>query len=511
MARVLNIVLLTILLSLSTAYVYKLRAQSTVLEQLHSFHFTKTPLENVIDTLRKKASCGFSYNPVFFPETYKITATFRDQKLRHILDSILTPAGLVYKLVDNNIVIRQANKEEKIQTFSVSIERNDTIRFFQLTGQIIDKKTKEPVEYASVYIKNNNTGTVSNEDGNFVLKLPPGTLDDSVYFSCIGYKTLPRKINDLNEYNSIALEPHFFQLKEVRIQPIDPEDILKKAKENIPNNYSSIPLMLSAFYRETIRQNNEYVALSEAILKIFKSPYDSPGNDQVVIYKGRKSRFPKQMDTVVFKFQGGIFTSLMLDIAKNPPNFLSDEYMKYYDFKLEEAVRIQDRYVYVISFDQRPEIDLVLHKGRLYIDMETYAIVRADFAISPRGLDMAAEMLIRKSSRKFKVKPSFSAYVANYTLQGNRWYLNYISEEVQFKVKKKLSLYNTTFHLRAQMVITETDSVNIQRFKPSQQVRMKDIFVESLKEYDPAFWGSYNVIKPDESLENAFHRIKAKP
>lgn len=492
----------------SVFFARELKAQLNVLDQRYSFRFTNIPIEDVVDTLRKTVNCGFTYNPDLFPQKCKVNAVFRNQKLKLILDSVFFPANLVYKVVDNNIVIFPKDNN---QPETESVLREDTLSYLALSGRIIDRKNKDPLGYVSIYIRNRNIGTVSNEDGNFLLKLPVKSGEDSVFLSCIGYKSLALKAGNLTGYSVIPMEPVNFALKEVRVKPVKTEDILRKTRENIPKNYSAIAQRLLAFYRETIQQNNEYVALSEAVLQIYKAPYDDYTNDQVVIYKGRKSHFQKQMDTVIFKFQGGIYTSLMLDIAKNPSNFLSDEYMGYYDFSLDEIIPVQGRATYVIAFDQKPGITFPLFKGKIYIDVETSAIVRAEFMISPRGLNEAGGMLVRKSPRRLKVKPVASSYIVNYNLTGNTWYLNYIREEIEFKVRKKFALSGTSFRSKAEMVITQADTVNVQKFKNCRQVRSNDIFVETLGKYDPEFWGSFNVINPDETLLEALHKIKKKP
>jgi hypothetical protein len=308
----------------------------------------------------------------------------------------------------------------------------------------------------------------------------------------------------------IMMDVNNIQLSAVKITPQNPKEIIKKTIENIKENYSRIPLNMIAFYREMIQQNSEYVGLSEAVLNIYKAPYYSYGNDQVSIFKGRRTYFPKQMDTVTFKFQGGITTSLMLDIAKNPSNFLTEEYLGYYDFTLEEAVIIDGRLTFVIGFDQTDNCPYSLFKGKLFIDMDTYSLVRAEFMISPKGLENSADVLVRKSSRRLKVKPTFSLYFVNYTLQNHTWYLNYIREEVAFRVRKKYSLYGTTFRSRAEMLITQMDSVNVQRIKSSKQVHYTDVFFEKIGKYDPEFWGGFNTLRPDESMEEALHKIKNK-
>ena len=482
-----------------------------VLDSKHSFRFNDINIEAAIDSLRKSIDYGISFNPDGFPKEYKISATFYNQELRTILDSMLSPIKYTFKLVGNSIAILPRDASSLTESQNHTIGEMDTARVIRLSGRVIDRKEKSPVAYASIYIRNRNISTLSNDNGDFIIKLPKGSERDTIYFSCLGYKLKLMRIGDMHpDENIILLDVNTIQLKEVKVKPINPKDVLKKMIDNIPNNYSRLPLMLISFYRETIQQNGDYVGLSEAVLRIYKAAYNSYLNDQVTIYKARKTRFVKQMDTVIFKFQGGIYTSLMLDIAKNPSNFISDEYIEYYDFSLDDIIQIDGRTTYVIAFDQKDISPYPLYKGKLYIDMDTHALVRADFMISPKGLDKAADMLVRKSSRKLKVKPTFSSYVVNYTLQKSTWYLNYIHEEVEFKVKKKYSLFSTTFRSKAEMVITETDSTNAEHIKMSKQVKQNDIFVEKLGTYDPEFWGDFNITKPDESLQEAIQKIRGK-
>ncbi len=487
---------------------HPLKAQTSVLERGYSFSFQNIPLESVIDTLRKAVEYGFSYNPDILPNSLKINHIFRNQSLKIILDSLLLPNNLCYKQVGSNLVIIRLFKEEIIIPKKI-IKTEDSVRYIQLSGQITDRKNKTPVSYAYVFLKSKPLGTLSNSEGQFIIKLPYDNWEDSIYFSCIGYQIEGKKIATLESVNNvISLLPVEVQIKEVVVRPVKPEELLKTALENIPNNYSRKPQLLTAFYRETIRQNRNYVVLSEAILQIYKAQYNGYSNDQVKIFKGRKSPFVQKMDTIVFKFQGGIYTSLLLDIAKNPSTFIANDYFDLYNFKLDEITTIEGRSAYVISFDQKEQLPYALYKGKVYIDVKTMAFVRADFMLSPRGIDKATSMLVRKSPPGVKVKPLTATYIVNYTFRNGTWYLNHIREEVKFKVRKRFNVYNITFHSTAEMVITQTDTVNIKRMIRSETVRANDIFIEKIGPYDEEFWGEYNFIKPDESLEEALKRIK---
>jgi len=80
--------------------------------------------------------------------------------------------------------------------------------------------------------------------------------------------------------------------------------IVKNGLQEIHENYNKDPEMQVGFYRETVKQNRNYVAVAEAVLDVYKSSYSSVvDNDRVRIYKGRKSEDLKKMDTLMFKLQ----------------------------------------------------------------------------------------------------------------------------------------------------------------------------------------------------------------
>ena len=144
--------------------------------------------------------------------------------------------------------------------------------------------------------------------------------------------------------NTIKLIPDPIPIQEVIIRTGDPAELLRKAIARIAKNYGNTPAMLTGFYRETIKQNRHYVAVSEAVIDIYKSGYKNNFEfDRLKIYKGRKSQDVKRMDTVIFKLQGGPKTSLLLDVVKNPAALLTEDFFEYYNYKLNGIVNIDER------------------------------------------------------------------------------------------------------------------------------------------------------------------------
>ena len=86
-----------------------------------------------------------------------------------------------------------------------------------LKGKITDSNNIG-LPFVNIGIPKKNTGTVSNENGEYKLKIPSNILEnDTVVFSYIGYKTINKSIADLKNQKaiSIQMETEENQLEEV--------------------------------------------------------------------------------------------------------------------------------------------------------------------------------------------------------------------------------------------------------------------------------------------------------
>jgi hypothetical protein len=250
---------------------------------------------------------------------------------------------------------------------SFHLNQVDDTSHVNLAGIVKDAESQEPVVFAHIILAGTNIGTVSNSDGRFLLKIPPGHMDGQITVSSLGYKNLTISIPDLQRIkNEIQLELLRFEIKEIIVRNFTAIDLLREAKQNIPKNYGETPAMFTAFYRETIKQNRNYVAVSEAVFDVFKASYSQyADDDRIKIFKGRKSQDVSRMDTVLFKLQGGPYNLFILDIAKHFDEIFPDDALNYYTFTYDEQASIQDRDAYVIVFKQKPDVQLSLYEGKI--------------------------------------------------------------------------------------------------------------------------------------------------
>ena len=392
---------------------------------------------------------------------------------------------------------------------------NDQQDYITLKGKIVDAETGTPLVFATVAVVETNVAIVTNIDGEFTLKIGESVTSKNLQLSYLGYKNKIIPISELKDNgfkNIISMETAPIPIKEIIVKPLDPVDIVGKAIDRISKNYATVPNLMTAFYRETIRKNRSYVSIGEAVVEIFKAPYNSDVRfDGARIYKGRKSSDVEKMDTVLFKLQGGPVSVLQLDIAKNTETVLTREAMEYYDYSLTGVIEIDDKPHYVIDFVQKPSADMPLFMGSLYIETDSYAITEVEFGFNLSDKAAAASIFIKKKPLGMEVTPEVATYRTKYREQDGKWYFAYSRAEVKFKVNWKRKLFNTFYTTMSEIAITDRTDQEVIKFAGKDKIRYNDVFSEKVTSFtDPEYWGDYNVIEPDQSIESAIRKLSRK-
>jgi hypothetical protein len=382
-------------------------------------------------------------------------------------------------------------------------------------GRVVDAETNQPLIFATVTVQSSNIATVTNIDGEFVIKVPNEDKNKGLEFSYIGYssKTVPFSEMRENGYrNIISLSPARISLQEITVTPISPVEIVEKAIAAFNTNYTNVPNLMTGFYRETIRKGRNYVAIGEAVVEIFKAPYRSDLRlDAIRIFKGRKGADVTRMDTVLFKLQGGPVTALHLDLVKYPDIILTREAMQYYDYVLSNIIMIDDKLHYVVDFKQKPDYDLPLFFGKLFIDSKNYAVKEVEFSLNVSNVEQAQALFIRKKPLSMDVTPEVASYRVIYRESEGKYYFAYSRAEVKFIVNWRRRLFNTNYTTMSEIAVTDRTTEEVIKFAGRERVRSTDVFSEKVSSFsDPDFWGDYNVIEPDQSIESAIRRLSRR-
>lgn len=398
---------------------------------------------------------------------------------------------------------------------AVKNRKGDQQEYLTIKGKVVDAETGAALVFATIAVSGSNVAVVTNIDGEFTLKVGESLVSNNLEVSYLGYKTVEVPISSMRDAgykNMIRMETAPIPIKEIVVKPLDPDAIVERAIARIGRNYENVPNLMTAFYRETIRKNRTYVSIGEAVVEIFKAPYANDIRfDGTRIYKGRKNSDVERMDTLLFKLQGGTTSVLQLDIAKNTESVLTMESMKYYDYSISNFIEIDGRPNYVIDFIQKPSVDEPLFMGSLYIDMDTYAITEAEFGFNLANKDAATSMFIRKKPLGVNVTPEIATYRTKYREQDGKWYFSYSRAEVKFKVDWKKKVFHTYYTTMSEVAVTDRTAEEVIKFAGKEKMRYTDVFSDKVTAFaDPDFWGDYNVIEPDQSIESAIRRLSRK-
>jgi len=397
----------------------------------------------------------------------------------------------------------------------VKEKKSDQQNIITIMGKVTDADSRAVLVFATVAVKESNVATVTNIDGEFTLKILDPAIAKNIEVTYLGYKNKIIPIGDLRENgykNVISLEQAPIPIKEIIVKPLDPVEIVSKAIGFINKNYEPVPNLMTAFYRETIRKNRTYVSIGEAVVEIFKAPYNtSLRYDGSRLYKGRKSTDVKRMDTVLFKLQGGPISVLQLDIVKNTEAILTFDAMEYYNYSLVGIIEIDGKPHYVIEFLQKPSVEMPLFMGNFFIEMDSYAISEVEFGFNLSDKSAASSIFIKKKPLGMKVTPEVATYRTKYREQDGKWHFTYSRVEVRFKVNWKRKLFNTFYTTMSEIAITDRTDQEVIKFKGREKIKYTDVFSEKVSAFtDPEFWGDYNIIEPDQSIESAIRKLSRK-
>lgn len=253
--------------------------------------------------------------------------------------------------------------------------------------------------------------------------------------------------------------------------------------------------------------------MTEAVFKVYKSAYKhNPAPDQVKLLKMRRIISQQEKDTLIARMKSGINASLNLDLIKELPDFLlTDEKAEPYMYASTDITVIDDRLAHVVYFEQKENINSALYRGELYIDTENNALLRAHFEINPKHIKQATGMLVEKKSRNLKITPQKVTYTVTYKPYNGQYYINHVRGDLFFKIKKRKQLFGTfPLHTWFEMVTCKIDTNQVSRFARSEALPTRTIFAETQFAYDEKFWGNFNVIPPEEKLNEAIGKISSK-
>lgn len=175
-----------------------LASQMTISAQNVSFSTNKVTLKSAFEKIEKASKYKIAYNSSQLNANRSVTLSKKSDDVFGMLTQLLKGTNCTYKLEGNYIIIKP---QQKAQTSGKKVK----------VRGVIKDETGEPIIGATVRVKGQSEGTVSDFDGNFTLDV---TDDNTLQISYIGYQTQEFAVGKQHHF-SIVLEEDKKILNEV--------------------------------------------------------------------------------------------------------------------------------------------------------------------------------------------------------------------------------------------------------------------------------------------------------
>ncbi len=113
-------------------------------------------------------------------------------------------------------------------------KKNDQQALLTFKGKVVDAETGEPLVFASVAVKETNVATVTNIDGEFLIKIGETQTSKNLEVTFLGYKNKVVPLIELRDdgyKNVISMTQAPIPIKEIIVKPLDPDGIVRNANK----------------------------------------------------------------------------------------------------------------------------------------------------------------------------------------------------------------------------------------------------------------------------------------
>ena len=333
----------------------------------------------------------------------------------------------------------------------------------QIQARIIDDSQNRPVSFVTVYTSPLN-GVISDDAGFFRFNYSEDQLDDSLYFSCIGYGATAVALSDFREntLDTIFMTPQVFRLDEVKVESKSrkkpkSKKIIKEAIAAIPENHPDFPFKLRGYFREYVKHNEQYINLFESIIELSDSGINSHDRFSAgMLFKTASPDFRTDLGLMrpydnVSKFvpymvAPNVTSNELVLLRNHDPvrkynqttlyqiDRLESDFIKNHKFYSPRLTYLNDTAYYSISFFNKKPITRgnkeIVAEGTIYINTSDSGIKKLSYKTFARD--------------KLGTKKIFDLTL-EYKLKGEKYFLNYLSFNNLF-MTSNFSIADAHFH-----------------------------------------------------------------
>ncbi len=342
--------------------------------------------------------------------------------------------------------------------------------FIQARAELIELKgsikcSTSQQGLSNTFIRVGEYFTYSNDEGDFVLKVP-GEIEGKLEVFRLGYANYYCEVLDCsgnrNQYE--------IYLKKADPKPVSKgngEEIMIEVFQRMHINYELEDQLMVAYCKESLSAKDAVYHFAEGIVE-----FHVPSN----VAKGPMLLRPLKTRIQTNQFHDGLYemsgmsTEMIRSWAFS--NFLSRKDRWNYKYRLAGTEVYRDETVYMIDFT--PGDDRGYVKGRMWVDEFTYAIIRIEYQMTG-GSMWDAEKWMEEFQHNNHVY-----YLSRSNFEG-RW------KEGRNTYVFKSEVVNTRVKADQENEIVFEEFMPVSRFSFADHV--------PLGTFEDEFWGSHNYIK----------------
>ncbi len=410
------------------------------------------------------------------------------------------------------VVILVRTMKSFFSIVAIFIFFNSTAQNFKVEGIVRDSKTLELLPGASIliYESGNVSGGITNQEGKFSINCD--SRPDSIVFSMVGYHNKRLRQTEIiyGELFPVGLNMYSSELSEITVSPILAIDIVRQAARKL-NSFNPVNDFESkSFYREIIHDNNYYYSVAEAIFNA--QFYVRKKSCTLKMEKGRSKEdvaYSKLFED--FHPGGGPEDAVDQSFVIKQPDFLIENRLKYYNYKLDSTVVYGGNLFYVVSFDQKPGVKEALEKGYLYIDENDYSVLKFEAVNSPAGTPYIKSL--RGTDKIFAELLHIDLAVkgwsrsVTYARIGAHLYLSYAGMNYYIDYKQPAKGLDLHLVINTEFVVTDFQRPILKVINKDEEWKRKNLVANLPTDFDPSFWGNENILDPTAEVKNIIGSI----
>ncbi|WP_158594412.1 carboxypeptidase-like regulatory domain-containing protein [Aquimarina sp. AD1] len=371
-----------------------------------------------------------------------------------------------------------------------------------ITGKVLDKENNQPIPFASIYLKGQAIGTISNEEGKFVFHIS-NRGNGTVIISSLGYSSIEKNVDDFNLDQQIFLSAEVNALSEVVItttkkKKLSAKQIVKKAYQEIPNNYPDQSYILEGFVRDLQKEDSTYVEYLECAAKFYNQPTNKEVEAKVELvairnsYIAEKNPWNKQWER----------KNSIIDLIED--DFIRFDYgpikgKNGWKYELEDILPYNQKYVYKIKGTDAP-----FQKATLYIDTESFAFVRMELTrTANKGKSWKRRLTHGGEQVYYNVIFEYQEY-------RNKMYLKYQREEDTWNIYDTKTPSKLLFvkEPKKELFVNKIIVDNVEKYPFTRNMNSDSSIENHSSEYNAEFWLNYNAPQQTKEISKIEQYLK---